>query len=273
MKRYLNKKVWVSLGILIIFLSLSGLARATSAPLSTSSGAPTVVSYQGQIVYSGSPFTGTGYFKFAVVDSTGTASYWSNDGSSTTGDEPSSAVALTVSGGLFNVLLGDTTLSGMTQPLSSDVFNGVDRWLRVWFSSDNSVFDLLDPDQRIAAVPYALQAQSAADAQSLNGLEGGAYQLLIDGSCIVGSTIRSINPDGSVECEAHDTLPGFSLVTGDTSSTATGYDSSIAVGIDGLPVISYRNTSNGYLRVLHCGDIACSSGNTITDVDLSLIHI
>jgi predicted regulator of Ras-like GTPase activity (Roadblock/LC7/MglB family) len=64
-------------------------------------------------------------------------------------------------------------------------------------------------------------------------------------------------------------MPGFSLVNGDTSSDATGYENSIAIGIDGLPVISYRDTTHGYLRVLHCGDITCSTGNTMTNVDTS----
>ena len=67
----------------------------------------------------GSPYSGTGYFKFAVVDSAGTTSYWSNDDTSAAGSEPTYAVELWVSGGLFNVLLGDTSLTNMTQALSA----------------------------------------------------------------------------------------------------------------------------------------------------------
>ena len=152
---------------LILTLALLGgvalwatLTRAApgNAPLAQG-GAPAVVSYQGEVRVAGTPYTGTGYFKFAVVDFPGTTTYWSNDGSSSGGGEPTAAVALLVSDGLFGVLLGDTSLSGMTQPLTAGVFSEPDRYLRVWFSSDGSAFSRLEPDTRIAAVPYALQAE------------------------------------------------------------------------------------------------------------------
>jgi hypothetical protein len=41
----------------------------------------------------------------------GTTSFWSNDGSSTTGDEPTDAVPLLVSSGRYSVALGDTSLA------------------------------------------------------------------------------------------------------------------------------------------------------------------
>jgi hypothetical protein len=120
---------------------------------------------------SGVPYTGDGHFKFAVVNAAGEASYWSNDGSSVGGAEPTAAVVLAVNEGLFSVLLGDTTLGGMTQALTAQVFSQPDRYLRVWFSaSAGGAFDQLTPDTRIAAVPYALQAQEAADADTLDGL-------------------------------------------------------------------------------------------------------
>jgi hypothetical protein len=135
-------------------------------------GAPTVVSYQGQVKVNGSPYNGSGYFKFAVVDSVGSTSYWSNDGTSAAGSEPGGGVELAVSGGLFNVLLGDTSLTNMTQALSAGVFSGPERYLRLWFSSDNVTFRQLSPDRRIAAVPYALQAEEAANADTVDGMQG-----------------------------------------------------------------------------------------------------
>jgi hypothetical protein len=58
----------------------------------------------------------------------------------------------------------------MTQGLTADVFNQSIRYLRVWFSSDNITFNQLTPDTRIAAVPYALQAQEAVEADTVDGL-------------------------------------------------------------------------------------------------------
>ncbi len=48
--------------------------------------------------------------------------FWSNDGTSVAGSEPSAAVGVGVSGGLFTVGLGDTTLPGMSSPLPASLF-------------------------------------------------------------------------------------------------------------------------------------------------------
>jgi hypothetical protein len=158
-------------------------AAPGNAPLAQG-GAPAVVSYQGEVRVNVDPYTGNGYFKFAVVNAAGNAAYWSNDGTSTGGGEPTAAVQLAVSDGLFSVLLGDTTLGGMTQALTADVFSQPDRYLRVWFStSAGGPFSQLTPDTRIAAVPYALQAQEAADADTVDGLHaselGTHYQNVV----------------------------------------------------------------------------------------------
>jgi hypothetical protein len=46
-----------------------------------------------------------------------------------------------------------------------------------------------------------------------------------------------------------------------------GYQISITIGTDGLPVISYYDFGNMGLKVAKCGNSACSSGNTITAID------
>ena len=150
----------------------AGRSAEPAAPLAPLAGAPTVVSYQGQVLVAGVAYSGTGYFKFAVVDAAGATTYWSNDGTSVGGAAPTAAVSLTVTSGLFNVLLGDVSLTNMTA-LPASVFSGTERYLRVWFSSDNVTFTLLSPDRRIAAVPYALQATNA---DLLDGEQGRFYK-------------------------------------------------------------------------------------------------
>jgi hypothetical protein len=154
-------KKWIRLGLLALILALAVTAAQATTTQRTpkQAGAPTVVSYQGQVKVGGSAYHGLGYFKFAIVDAAGATSHWSNDGTSVGGGEPTSAVPLEVAGGLFNVLLGDTSLDNMTQPLDAQVFEGTERYLRVWFSPDGSTYSQLSPDRRIAAVPYALQAE------------------------------------------------------------------------------------------------------------------
>jgi hypothetical protein len=168
----MNTKVRYMLILALVLLGgVALVAMAQAAPdIIQAGGSPAVVSYQGQVTMSGNPYSGNGYFKFAVVNSAGTSSYWSNDNTSINGGEPTAAVQITVSNGLFSVLLGDTTLSGMTQALTASVFDQPDRYLKVWFSSDNINFNHLTPDTRIAAVPYALQAQEAVDADTVDGL-------------------------------------------------------------------------------------------------------
>ena len=60
---------------------------------------------------------------------------------------------------------------------------------------------------------------------------------------------------------------GVSTITPVDQVGIVGGYSSIAIGADGLPVISYRDEINAVLRVAKCGDAACSAGNTLTTVD------
>ena len=58
---------------------------------------------------------------------------------------------------------------------------------------------------------------------------------------------------------------GATITRVDTGSN--GQDSSIAVPADGLPIISYNYFGADDLKVLKCGNTACSLGNTITTLD------
>lgn len=45
-----------------------------------------------------------------------------------------------------------------------------------------------------------------------------------------------------------------------------GQHTSMMIGTDGLPTISYFDVTNGDLKVAKCGNAACSGGNTLTKV-------
>ena len=121
---------------------------------------PQLINYQGRIAVAAENFTGEGQFKFALVDANGASSYWSNDGLSSAGSEPVSSVTLTVSDGLYSVLLGDTGLANMTA-IPAGVFTHSDVYVRVWFNDGSNGSQLLTPDQRIASVGYAILAGEA----------------------------------------------------------------------------------------------------------------
>lgn len=125
---------------------------------------PQRVNYQGRIAVNGVGFTGTGSFKFALVNAAGTTTYWSNNGSSTAGSQPTAGVALSVSSGIYSVQLGDTALANMTA-LPPTVFDNAEVWLRVWFNDGVNGFEQIAPDQRLAAVPYAFVASRVEQVQ------------------------------------------------------------------------------------------------------------
>ena len=62
-------------------------------------------------------------------------------------------MSLPVSKGLYSVLLGDTTVAGMSAILPS-VFANPDVRLRVWFNNGVNGSQRLTPDQRLAPAPY-----------------------------------------------------------------------------------------------------------------------
>jgi hypothetical protein len=127
----------------------------------TQAAVPQQLNHQGRVAVNGVNFDGNGQFKFALVNANGAATYWSNDGSSSAGSQPASAVTLAVTKGLYSVLLGDTTISNMTA-LPSSALDQDDVRLRIWFNDGSRGFQLITPDQRLASAPYALLAASAS---------------------------------------------------------------------------------------------------------------
>jgi len=177
------------LGVVTVSLVfwLAGIAGAEPPVMNLAATAPPqVVSFQGTVEVDSALYSGTGFFKFAVMDSgsgNGTMNYWANDG--TTNGEPSQTVPLTVGNGLFDVMLGDTSVSGMTTAMADTVFENSDTYLRVWFSQDLAgPFEALEPNQRIGSVPYALRASYAETGSAM--VPAGAVMFFDDTSCPTG---------------------------------------------------------------------------------------
>ncbi len=96
--------------------------------------------------------------------------YWSNDGSSVNGSEPATAVGVSVSNGLFTVLIGDPSQPNMLA-ISPAVFAAQpDLNLRIWFNDSSNGFAALSPVQNLTPAPYAIQALNANSASNLLGV-------------------------------------------------------------------------------------------------------
>ncbi len=70
---------------------------------------------------------------------------------------------------------------------------------------------------------------------------------------------------GNLDCTSGNTITTVDSVTPSYGSPFTR--SSLAIGSDGLPVVSYYDSNNYKLKILHCGNLDCTSGNKITVVD------
>lgn len=154
------------------------LAMVLALAVTIAAQVPSMLNYQGRIAVNGVNFSGTGQFKFALINTNGSQSFWSNDGTSSAGSQPAAAVSIPVNSGIYNVRLGDTTLPNMTA-VPATVFGNPDVHLRVWFNDGANGWQQMSPDQRIAAVGYAMMANTVQDgaitsAKIANGAVGAS---------------------------------------------------------------------------------------------------
>jgi hypothetical protein len=202
---------------------------------------PQLINYQGRVVVGTTNFDGSGQFKFALVNTAGTTTYWSNDATSTSGSEPTNAVTLTVTKGLYSVGLGDNSLTNMTA-LPGSVFTNSDVRLRVWFNDGTHGSQLLTPDQRIATAGYAFMADNIKDgAITSTKLANGAVGTTQLASGAVGSANIASGAVGGGQLAPGLTLAGTTTgtfsgpLTGNasTAGSATNFTGSLAGDITG----------------------------------------
>ena len=209
---------------------------------------PQLISYEGRVAVGGVNFDSVtagqpGLFKFALVSPDGTQTYWSNDGTSVAGSEPTAAVALTVNKGLYSVLLGNTAVPFNMNSISAAVFAHPDVRLRVWFSDGTNGSQMLSPDRRIASVAYAVIAGEVADGSvSAAKIAPGA----------VGSTHLSANAvqAGSIAAGAVDNSK-----LADATVTVTA-----GAGLGGGGVVSLGNG----ITLMNTGVLSLAGGGGIT---------
>ncbi|MFZ6030540.1 MAG: hypothetical protein ACOYYS_22770 [Chloroflexota bacterium] len=162
-KKFLFYGLLLVLQIVILMLLLPNMVRAD--PNVPQAGAPSMVNYQGYLADAdGSPLDGAHTLTFGVyAAASGGTALWEDTFSS-----------VQVNKGYFNVVLGSQT----GKPLGANVFGSPATWLQI--AVDGAV---MAERLQFAAVPYALQAQSAPwsglsgmPAGFADGSDAGQYQ-------------------------------------------------------------------------------------------------
>lgn len=190
-----NQPVVLSLSVSLGFwLSLFFASHLTAAE------PPGILNHQGRVAVSGVNLTGPGYFKFALVNASGATTYWSNDGTSLAGSEPAAAVETPVASGHYSIPLGDTAYhANMKGAIPKTVFSeNSDVRLAIWFSQNNTSFQRLTPNRRIASAAYALSAGSGVAASGSITSEQVADGSLSGSDLANGAVGAAQLADGSV---------------------------------------------------------------------------
>ena len=237
------------------------LLAATLISGPTHAAPPQTISYQGYLTSSsGTPVNSPPALSvvFSLYDvATGGTALWSETQS------------VMVVNGLYSVVLGNITQ--LTLPFNTQYYLGVK------VGSDAE----MTPRAALTMVPYAfraLAADTAATAGIASALSGAAT---IAGSQVTGAianaTIGGSQVTGAL---SNATLGNTALNQLDTryiplvGTARANLDNggqigwtSARLGNDGLPVVAYIDVTHNGLKVVKCGNFACSSGNTTTAVD------
>ncbi len=191
--------------------------------------------------------------------------YWSNDGTSADGSEPSASVSVAVNNGLFTVVLGDTTQPDM-MAINATLFNQPNLQLRIWFNDGANGFAALSPVQTLTPAPYAIYANTASNLingltirqsanDSPNVIGGSSVNFVSSG--VEGATIGGGGTMNYLGFAYSNSVTGnFGTVGGGLGNTASGYEATVGGGAN--------NTASGYEPTVGGGDENTAGGNYAT---------
>jgi hypothetical protein len=185
----------------LLWVAGNAAASPAARPLAQG-GAPLLLNYQGRLADPSTSLPkpdGVYTINFSLYNSQGAASAtWSE------------TQTVTVTRGLFNVLLGSS------QALSATLFDGTNRWLGLKVEGET-----LDPRVRIASVPYAIQAEEAKNADTVDGEDANAF----------ADAVHSHDDDYVNEGQA-DSISSTMILTGNVTAVEIADGATLAEILD-----------------------------------------
>lgn len=167
---------------------------------------------------------------------------------------------------------GDETLSTV------DITNDVGSYSSLAIGADgNPVISYVDATAHQLKLVHCNDPACAGDDETANAVAGfvssSETSLAIDADGNPLISYRTYFLDSGDLRLAHCNDPACAggddpSQTIDAGAAVVGSHTSLALGLDGNPVISYYDATNGDLKVAHCNDLACApGGDTVTAVD------
>lgn len=255
-------------------VNITGLGTGATATANLTGGAVSSIT----VNTPGSGYTSAPAVTLAAPPPGAYVTFWSNDGTSTAGSQPTSAVPLTVTGGLYSVLLGNPALANMTA-VPPSVFNNPDVRLRVWFNDGTNGSQLLAPDQRLAPAAYLadgavttakVTAGAIGAAQIANGGVGSsqlAPNFGVSGTIAAGGFSGN---GGALTALNGANIAGLTVASAQLATGAvTGTKIAVPLGLSaasGVAILNVVNTGtgNGVVGVAGAGSNGVVGNNTTT---------
>jgi len=185
------------------------------------------------------------------------------------------------SGGSSDIVITDNTTNafrvreGSLDYLNVSTVNSSEA-LSLWHTTAGTASNIVintgnTPGQAAGVIKPAVAAELVAPTKTT---VDSTNDVGVDASVAIGSDgfpvisyidVTSGNRLKVIKCGNASCSSGNTITTVDSSVNAgSGYKTSIAIGTDTFPVISYYDFNNGRPLVAHCGNTSCSSGNTMT---------
>ncbi|MEC8043870.1 MAG: hypothetical protein VX130_04665, partial [Verrucomicrobiota bacterium] len=124
------------------------------------------IPHQGRVLVEGKPFHGEGQFWFALVTQDGGFA-WNHEG---WGGVPTSPITISVIGGFYKVILGDTSITGMSTLPDQLLAANDDLELAIWFSDGVNGIARLGENQPLSKSTYSIVSDHLRNTQLMNAL-------------------------------------------------------------------------------------------------------